>query len=133
MLKQSTKISSELNFTPVELIFSKVAGLPQLSATMQINWQRMVQTSLQYCKPSTASRVCIIVSNSSNSLCAWTRQCAHEISPLFLNNYYVTTVIPVEPAGKASLIYSYKQTRLMGPSFSIVLNTVENDALASFI
>ena len=46
MLKQSTKISSELNFTPVELIFSKVAGLPQLSATMLINWRRMVQTCL---------------------------------------------------------------------------------------
>ena len=112
MLKQSTKISSELNFTPVEFIFSKVAGLPQLSATMQINWQRMVQTSLQYCKPSTASRVCIIVSNSSNSLCAWTRQCAHGKSPLLLN--CEITVIPVEPAGKASLIYSYKQTMLMG-------------------
>ena len=100
MLKQSTKISSELNFTPVELIFSKVAGLPQLSATMQINWQRMIQTSLQYCKPSTASRVCIIVSNSPNSLCACTRQCAQGKSPLLLN--CVITVIPVEPAGKAN-------------------------------
>ena len=39
-------MSSELNFTPVELNFSKVAGLPQLASTMQINWQRMVQTCM---------------------------------------------------------------------------------------
>ena len=70
------------------------------------------RNSLQYCKPSTASRVCIIVSNSPNSLCAWTRQCAHGKSPLLLN--CVITVITVEPAGKASLFYSYTRTRVMG-------------------
>ena len=37
LLKQSTKISSELNSTPVELIFPKVAGLPQLSRQLATN------------------------------------------------------------------------------------------------
>ena len=36
----------------------------------------------------------------------------HGKSPLLLN--CLIAVIPAEPAGKASLFYSYKQTRLMG-------------------
>ena len=60
----------------------------------------------------TASGVCITVSNSLNSLYVQTRLCKHGKSPLLLN--CLITVIPVEPAGKASLLYIYKQTRLMG-------------------
>ena len=36
------------------------------------------------------------------------------------------SVITVEPAGKASFVYSCTQTRLM-------INTIENDVLASFV
>ena len=36
----------------------------------------------------------------------------HGKSPLLLN--CLIAVIPAEPAGKASLFYSYEQTRLMG-------------------
>ena len=60
----------------------------------------------------TASGVCITVSNSLNSPYVQMRLCKHGKSPLLLN--CLIAVIPVEPAGKASLLYIYKQTRLTG-------------------
>ena len=59
-----------------------------------------------------ASGVCITVSNSLNSPYVQTRLCKHGKCPLLLN--CLIAVIPIEPAGNASLLYIYKQTRLMG-------------------
>ena len=85
----------------------------------------------QYCKPSTTSRVLITVSNSPNFPRVWMRLRKHGKSPLLHN--CLIAVIPMEPAGKASSFYIYKQTRLMGQyngkwhiSLVYVSNPVDN-------
>ena len=84
----------------------------------------------QYCKPSTTSRVLITVSNSPNFPRVWMRLRKHGKSPLLHN--CLIAVIPVEPAGKASLFHSYKQTSLMSQyngKLRISLSYVSNPVL----